>query len=44
VSWIAGPHMSLGAGLKFTQQISSQSDLDWNGFNMLPRVAFSLTF
>ena len=44
VSWTAGPHMSLGAGLKFTRQISSQSDLGWKGFNVLPRVAFSMTF
>jgi hypothetical protein len=34
----------MSAGVKFTQQISSQSDLDWNGFNLVPRVLFNMKF
>jgi hypothetical protein len=36
--------VTLSAGVKFTQQISSHSDLDWNGFNVVPRVLFNMKF
>jgi hypothetical protein len=38
------PDVTLSAGVKFTQQISSHSDLDWNGFNVVPRVLFNMKF
>jgi hypothetical protein len=44
LSWLAAPNITMSAGVKFTQQISSQSDLDWNGFNLFPRVLFNMKF
>ncbi len=44
VSWLAAPNITMSAGVKFTQQLSSQTDLDWNGFNLLPRVLFNMKF
>jgi hypothetical protein len=44
VSWLWMPDVTLSAGVKFTQQISSQSDLDWNDFNMVPRILFNMKF
>jgi hypothetical protein len=29
LSWLVAPNITMSAGVKFTQQISSQSDLDW---------------
>ena len=31
-SWLWMPDVTLSGGVKFTQQVSSHSDLDWNGF------------
>ncbi len=44
LSWLWMPDVTLSAGVKFTQQISSHSDLDWNGFNLVPRVLFNMKF
>jgi hypothetical protein len=44
VNWTPNAKLSLGAGLKFTQQLSTQSDLDWNGFNAFPQVQLNWTF
>jgi hypothetical protein len=44
LSWTPSADVTLSAGLRFTQQISSQSDLDWNGFNLLPQVLFNMKF
>jgi hypothetical protein len=38
LSWTPNAKVSLGAGMRFTQQLSTQSDLDWNGFNAYPKV------
>jgi hypothetical protein len=35
---------SLSTGVKFTQQISSHPDLDWNGVNVIPRILFNMKF
>ena len=43
-SWLWMPDVTLSAGVKFTQQVSSHSDLDWNGFNLVPRVLFNMKF
>jgi hypothetical protein len=43
-NWTPNAKFSLGAGLKFTQQLSSQSDLDWNWFNAYPQVQLNLKF
>jgi hypothetical protein len=39
-SWQWKPDVTLSGGVKFTQQVSSHSDLDWNGFNLIPRNLF----
>jgi hypothetical protein len=44
VNWTPNAKVSLGAGLKFTQQLSTQSDLDWNGFNAFPQVQLNWKF
>jgi hypothetical protein len=36
--------VTLGAGVKFTQQLSTQSDLDWNGFTAFPQVVLNMKF
>ena len=38
------PDVTLSGGVKFTQQVSSHSDLDWNGFNLIPQVLFNMKF
>ena len=38
------PDVTLSGGVKFTQQVSSHSDLDWNGFNLIPRVLLNMKF
>jgi hypothetical protein len=38
LSWTPNAKVSFGAGMRFTQQLSTQSDLDWNGFNAYPKV------
>jgi hypothetical protein len=38
VNWAPNAKLSLGGGVRFTQQLSTQSDLDWNGFNAVPQV------
>ena len=32
------------AGVSFTQQFSTQSDLDWNGWNAYPQAVLNLKF
>ena len=44
VNWTPNAKLSLGAGLKFTQQLSTQSDLDWNGFSAFPQVQLNCKF
>jgi hypothetical protein len=39
-SWQWKPNVTLNGGVKFTRQVSSHSDLDWNGFNLIPRILF----
>jgi len=43
-NWTPNAKLSLGAGVRFTQQLSTQSDLDWNGFNAFPQVQVNLKF
>jgi hypothetical protein len=43
-SWLWMPDVTLSGGVKFTQQVSSHSDLDWNGFNLIPRVLLNMKF
>jgi hypothetical protein len=42
--WSPNANLTVGAGVEFTQQISSHSDLDWNGFNLLPQVLLNWQF
>ena len=41
--WLVLDDASL-AGVKFTQQLSTQSDLDWNGFTAFPQVVLNMKF
>ena len=43
-SWQWKPNVTLNGGVKFTRQVSSHSDLDWNGFNLIPRILFNMKF
>jgi hypothetical protein len=43
-NWTPNAKLSLGTGVRFTQQLSTQSDLDWNGFNAFPQVQVNLKF
>jgi hypothetical protein len=43
-NWTPNAKLSLGAGMRFTQQRSTQSDLDWNGFNAFPQVQVNFKF
>jgi hypothetical protein len=38
LSWTPDENTTLSAGVKFTQQLSSKSALDWNGVNFLPQL------
>ena len=44
LSWTPHANVTLGAGVKFTQQLSTQSDLDWNGFTAYPQATLNLKF
>ncbi len=44
LSWNPAANVTLGAGVKFTQQLSTQSDLDWNGFSVFPQVVLNMKF
>jgi len=44
LNWTPNAKVSLGAGVRFTQQLSTQSDLDWNGFNVFPQAVLNLKF
>ncbi|MGZ8400825.1 MAG: hypothetical protein ACXWVI_05965 [Methyloceanibacter sp.] len=44
LSWAPAANVSLSAGVKFTQQLSTQSDLDWNGFTVLPQALLNVKF
>ena len=44
LSWNPRANVTLGAGVKFTQQLSTQSDLDWNGFTAFPQVVLNMKF
>lgn len=44
LNWTPNAKISLGAGVRFTQQLSTQSDLDWNGFNVFPQAVLNLKF
>jgi hypothetical protein len=43
-NWTPNAKLSLGAGVRFTQQLSTQSDLDWNGLNAFPQVRVNFKF
>ena len=43
-SWLWTNNVTLSAGVRFTQQISSHSDLDWNGVNVIPRILLNMKF
>ena len=44
LSWNPAANVTLGAGVKFTQQLSTQSDLDWNGFTAFPQAQLNVKF
>jgi hypothetical protein len=44
VSWDPTANVSLSAGLQFTEQASTQEDLNWNGFNVLPQLVLNVKF
>jgi hypothetical protein len=44
LGWSPRANMTFGAGVKFTQQLSSQSDLDWNGFSAYPQATLNMKF
>jgi len=44
LSWTPNENTTLSAGVRFTQQLSSQSDLDWNGVNLLPQLLLNMRF
>ena len=44
LNWTPNAKLSLGAGVRFTQQLSTQSELDWNGFNVFPQAVLNLKF
>lgn len=44
LSWSPRANMTFGAGVKFTQQLSTQSDLDWNGFTAYPQATLNMKF
>jgi hypothetical protein len=44
LSWAPKANVTIGAGVRFTQQISTQSDLDWNGFTAFPQATFNMKF
>lgn len=43
-NWLWTNNVTLSAGVRFTQQISSHSDLDWNGVNVIPRILLNMKF
>jgi hypothetical protein len=44
LSWTPHANLSIGAGVKFTQQLSTQTDLDWNGFTAYPQATLNMKF
>jgi len=44
LSWTPRANMTFGAGVKFTQQFSTQSDLDWNGLSAYPQATLNMKF
>lgn len=44
LSWNPRANVTLGAGVKFTQQLSTQSDLHWNGFTAFPQAQLNVKF
>ena len=42
LSWTPSEKLSFSAGVSFTQQLSTQSDLDWNGWNAYPQAVLNL--
>jgi len=44
LNWTPNAKISLGAGVRFTQQLSTQSDLDWNGFTAFPQAQLNVKF
>jgi hypothetical protein len=43
-SWNPHPNVTLGGGVKFTQQLSTQSDVDWKGFTTFPQATLNVKF
>jgi hypothetical protein len=44
LSWTPRANMTFGSAVKFTQQLSTQSDLDWNGFSAYPQPTLNMKF
>ena len=44
LNWTPSEKLSFSAGVSFTQQLSTQSDLDWNGWNAYPQAVLNLKF
>ncbi len=44
LNWTPSEKLSFSAGASFTQQLSTQSDLDWNGWNAYPQAVLNLKF
>lgn len=44
LNWTPNAKITLGAGVRFTQQLSTQSDLDWNGFTAFPQAQLNVKF
>lgn len=44
LSWTPHANLSIGVGVKFTQQLSSQPDLDWDGFTAYPQATLNVKF
>ena len=44
LSWTPHANVTLGAGVKFTQQLSTESDVHWNGFSAYPQATLNLKF
>jgi hypothetical protein len=43
-SWNPHPNVTVGGGVKFTQQLSTQSDVDWKGFTAYPQATLNMRF
>ena len=44
LNWTPSEKLSFSVGVSFTQRLSTQSDLDWNGWNAYPQAVLNLKF